>query len=129
MVDKTALSDLTVLVIEDEFLIAADMQRIVEDAGASCVLLAGSRATAREHINGDRRIDIAILDLKLGEEDGLPLAQDLRDRRIPFVIATGMDPIAGPRDVAILQKPFGDDQVVEALLKARAWQNDRNSPR
>ncbi len=113
------LSGLTVLIIEDEFLIAADVQRIVEDAGATHVLLASSTATARGFLGADRPIDIAILDLKLGSEDGFPLADDLRKRRIPFVVATGLDKGADLRDVVVVQKPYDDRQVLEALLAAR----------
>jgi DNA-binding response OmpR family regulator len=122
MVDETALSGLTVLIIEDEFLIAADVQRIVEDAGAARTLLAGTTAAVRGFLAGELPIDIAILDLKLGAEDGLPLAQELRAARIPFVIVTGMDETDGLPDVVVVQKPFGDGQVVEALVKARSCQ-------
>lgn len=115
-----ALSGLTVLIIEDEFLIAADVQRIVEDAGATGVLLASSTAAARRFLNGDQPIDLGILDLKLGGEDGSPLAQEFRDRRIPFVVATGLDiSLDCLSDILVIQKPYDDREVVEALLRAR----------
>jgi DNA-binding response OmpR family regulator len=115
-----ALSGLTVLIIEDEFLIAADVQRIVEDAGAARVLLASSTAAARGFLTGNRPIDLGILDLKLGSEDGLPLAQEFRDRRIPFVVATGLDRrMDCLSDLLVIQKPYNDREVVGALLKAQ----------
>ena len=118
--NDAALSGLTVLIIEDEFLIAADVQRVVEDAGATAVLLAGSTAAAREIFDsGQHRIDIGILDLKLGGEDGLPLAREFRDRGIPFVVATGLDRNIDLPDVVVVQKPYNDRDVVEALLQAR----------
>lgn len=106
------------LIIEDEFLIAADVQRIVEDAGAAAVLLASSTAAARARLAEEQAIDIGILDLKLGSEDGLPLAQDLRDRGIPFVVATGLDRAIDLPGVAVVQKPYNDREVVEALVQA-----------
>ncbi len=117
--NDTVLSGLTVLIIEDEFLIAADVQRIVEEAGASQVLLASSLATARRFLADGLPIDIAILDLKLGSEDGLPLAQEFRSREIPFVVATGFDGRFGLADLVVVHKPYNDGEVVEALLKAR----------
>lgn len=112
------LSGLTVLIIEDEFLIAADVQRIVEDAGAVRVLLASSTAAARAFLDGNSPIDIGILDLMLGGEDGFPLAQKFRDRQIPFVVATGLDRSLDLPDVVVVQKPYDDRAVIEALLKA-----------
>ncbi len=116
--DDLTLPSLTVLIIEDEFLIAADVERIVQDAGAAGVLLASSVATARAFLDGGRPIDLAILDLKLGGEDGLPLAQELRDRRIPFVVATGLDSNAALPDAIVVHKPYNDRDVVQALVKA-----------
>lgn len=118
-INDTALSGLTVLIIEDEFLIAADVQRIVEDAGAGRVLLAGSTTVARRFLDGDQSIDIGILDLRLGSEDGLPLVQEFRDRGIPFVVATGLDTSLTLPDVVVVEKPYDDRQVVDALIQAR----------
>jgi CheY-like chemotaxis protein len=116
---KTALSGLTVLVIEDEFLIAADVQRIVEDAGAGTVLLASSAAAVRALLDGSQPIDIALLDLRLGSEDGAPLAHELRARAIPFVVATGLDLAIDLPDVIVVRKPYADSEVVQALVSAR----------
>ena len=113
-----ALSGLTVLIVEDEFLIAADAQRIVEDAGATRVLLASSTAAARGFLNDSHSIDVGILDLKLGSEDGLPLAQEFHYRRIPFVVATGFSGDFDQSVGAVVQKPYNDREVVEALMKA-----------
>ncbi len=115
-----ALSGLTVLIVEDEFLIAADVQRIVEDAGATEVLLASSTAAARTFLDGNRPIDIAILDLKLGGEDGFPLAQEFRDRGIPFVVATGLEQGVDLAGIVVIQKPYDDRQVLDALVAARS---------
>jgi CheY-like chemotaxis protein len=114
-----ALDGLTVLVIEDEYLIASDVQRMVEDAGAAQVLLAGSTATALACLADPHQIDVCILDLKLGDEDGRPLAQELLTRGIPFVVATGMGIEADLPGVPIVHKPYTDTQVVDALRRAR----------
>ncbi len=118
-INETALSGLTVLIIEDEFLIAADVQRIVEDAGAAAVLLASSAAAVRAFLDGDRPIDIALLDLKLGSEDGAPLAHEMRSRGIPFVVATALDVAIDLPDVIVVRKPYADNEVIQALVRAR----------
>ena len=118
--NDAVLSGVTVLIIEDEFLIAADLQRIVEGAGAGPVLLASSTAAAHGFLDGDRPIDLGILDLKLGSEDGIPLARELRDRGIPFIVVTGLDHTIDFPDVDVVQKPYADREIAEALVKARA---------
>jgi DNA-binding response OmpR family regulator len=115
-----ALSGLTVLIIEDEFLIAADVQHIVEVAGAGRTLLASSTAGAHRFLDGDESVDICILDLKLGSEDGFPLAHELRNRGIPFVVATGLEGNLDLADTVIVQKPYDARAVVEALVAALA---------
>ena len=121
IVRNDVLTGLTVLIVEDEYLIATDLQRVVEDAGAERVLLARSTASAVGFLHASHRIDACILDLKLGDEDGRPLAQELLKRGIPFVVATGMgvDVDLDLADLVMVQKPYSDAQVVEALNLAR----------
>ena len=118
-VPGATLAGLTVLVIEDEYLIASDVQRIAEDAGAEQVLLAGSTAAALACLADAPQIDVCILDLKLGDEDGRPLAQELLKRGIPFVVATGMGIDPDLPGVPIVHKPYTDTPVVDALRRAR----------
>ena len=80
------------LVLDDEFLIALDIQQILELAGAKHV---ASVATASETIALLRRepkFDLAVLDLKLGgsEDNSLGVASELARMGTPFVFLTGM---------------------------------------
>jgi CheY-like chemotaxis protein len=80
------------LVLDDEFLIALDIQQILELAGAKHV---ASVATASEAIALPRRepkFDLAVLDLKLGgsEDNSLGVASELARMGTPFVFLTGM---------------------------------------
>ena len=118
--ENAALSGLTVLIIEDEFLIAADVQHIVEEAGAAVALLASSISSARQLLAGEQPIDVCILDLKLGSEDGFPLAQEFRESGMPFVVATGLEGDLELPGVVVVQKPYDAAQVVDALLRALA---------
>jgi DNA-binding response OmpR family regulator len=84
-----------VLIVDDEFLIAAQLQSDLQDAGAQVIgpshTLQHALALAeREHLTA------AILDIQLGPDSVGPLAQRLTDRGIPFVFYTGQvhtDPI------------------------------------
>ncbi len=109
-----ALTGACVLIVEDEFLIAVDVQRIVEDAGAATVLLANSLSEARGHMARPAPIDVCILDLKLGAEDGMALVEQLQARNIPFVIASGLGG-KNVADIPLVPKPYRDESVIDAL--------------
>ena len=109
------LDGLTLLVVEDEFLIALDAQRILEEAGAGTVLLANSIADVRKLLADGPRIDAAVLDLKLGDEDASPLMEDFAHRKIPFLVTTGLDTASG--QIRILAKPYRDAEFIDAILE------------
>ena len=80
------------LLVEDEYLVAADLAYALERAGAEVVGPAGSVADALELVRdeGDR-LDGAVLDVNLGGERVFPVADALAERGVPFIFATGYD--------------------------------------
>src|SRR2546422_2248809 len=63
-----------VLVIEDEFLIALEVQRILEEAGAREVVLVARASEALTALGAAEPFDMAVLDLLLRDEAGGPVA-------------------------------------------------------
>ena len=63
---KTPLAGLRCLVLDDELLIALDIQQILEAAGAAQVLCAGNAADAMAALRGGQVFDLAVLDVILG---------------------------------------------------------------
>jgi DNA-binding NtrC family response regulator len=114
-----------VLVVEDEYFIAADLVRALRAAGGKAVGPAGSVAQARALLD-EHEVDGAILDLNLHGEMAFPLAKELHQRGLPCVIMSGYSPEALPPDlqqVPSLEKPVDYDRVVQSLgaqLTARA---------
>ena len=76
----------TVLLVEDDFIVAFDMQTALEEQGAR-VLGAASLDEARELLANDRPT-IAVLDVNLNGDYVFPLVDDLRSREVPFLFAT-----------------------------------------
>jgi len=66
-----------VLVVEDEYMIADDLARALEDRGADVIGPAGTIEDALELLDADRQIDGAVLDINLRGERALPLADAL----------------------------------------------------
>jgi PAS domain S-box-containing protein len=110
----------TIMVVEDEALVALSLHDFLSELGYSVVGPVG-RVTEALRILNQRPVDAAILDVNLAGEFVYPLAELLRTRNIPFVFATGysaesIDPRFG--DISVLQKPI-DRQTLEACFSRR----------
>lgn len=80
-----------ILIVEDEYLLAQDLQLELEHAGAVVVGPEASVAAALARIDEEAHIDAAILDVNLGGEWAFGVAETLRARQIPFVFASGYE--------------------------------------
>ena len=123
MLQPQALRGNRILVVEDEWPIAAFIRDTLENAGATVIGLAADCREACNVLDGTG-VDAAVLDLHLGGSSGHMLAHLLELRGIPYLFATGYAPeaIKAHPGVTILQKPFpGEDLVwaVSTLLDGR----------
>jgi CheY-like chemotaxis protein len=111
-----------VLLVEDNYIIALDLAELVREAGAEPV---GPVATVRDALAAleAERVEAAILDINLGEENALGLAPVLRGRAIPFAFATGYSPddVLPPEqaDAPVLAKPYSAAEVRAILDRLR----------
>jgi CheY-like chemotaxis protein len=117
---RTLMSGRSILVVEDEPLIAMMLEDFLETLGhkvhATCGDVEGAIAEAEKG-----GFDVAILDVNLNGETAWPIAKALRDKHIPFVIATGghvEPPPAEFANVPIIEKPYTVDRVTPALEAA-----------
>jgi DNA-binding response OmpR family regulator len=107
---------MSILVVEDEYLIALEAQRMIEDAGAKQVILANSIGDVRKLLADGPPIDAVVLDLKLGEEDASPLIAEFAGRNIPLLVTTGFD-VAAPDGIVCLTKPYREAELVDAISR------------
>jgi CheY-like chemotaxis protein len=82
------LAGLRVLIVEDEFLLAMELETLVEGGGCTTVGPASSVGQALALINGEQP-DIALLDVNLKGERATPVAAALQARGVPYVLITG----------------------------------------
>jgi DNA-binding response OmpR family regulator len=115
--DTLPLDGLRILILEDEFLIAMDVEQLCRDHGAVDVLISRT-LDGVEHLPDDA-FDAAILDMKLGVTSTLGFARGLFESGVPFVFATGY---ADPGEtsvrfpgVPVVTKPYLGTDLVEAL--------------
>lgn len=112
------LRDKTILVVEDEPLIAAYVADLLADLGCKSVIAAYDVKTAAEELN-NARPDLALLDLQLAGEMTYGVAEMLVKKSVPFIFATGHDAASLEKEWASFQclwKPYS----VEALSAAIA---------
>ena len=110
------LEGMRILIAEDEYLLADDLTRYFESAGAVVLGPAPTIESARQFLP---QAQAAILDVNLSGEFVFPLADELTERGVPFVFFTGYDEVALPerfRFVGSLTKPSGWSRIVDALL-------------
>lgn len=105
-----------VLVVEDEYYIAADLRQILDDEGAVVVGPAGCLEDGVALAVAP--LDAALLDVNLHGVSSFALADRLDTAAVPYMFLTGYDAWAIPerfRAIPRLTKPFVMDSVVDAV--------------
>ena len=107
-----------ILLVEDEFLVARSVCRLLKYWRATVVGPAATIAQALELFAKGERIDFALVDINLRGVTAFPVADALVARGVRFVFMTGHERSMIPecyRGVAVLQKPFNSDALAKAL--------------
>lgn len=106
-----------VLVVEDEALLAMDVQLLLEDSGFEVL---GPAASVEESLGylGCQAIDAAVLDLNLHRERSDAVADCLDSLGVPFLYLTGHRRETLPqrhRQRTLVEKPLHHRRLVESL--------------
>ncbi len=115
----SALRGRRILVVEDEYMMADDLQYDLEKAGAQVIGPVPSVADALRLLATEEAVDGAILDVNLRGEKAYPVADVLRERGIRFVLATGYEQWALPeayKGVPRCEKPVDLRQLARTLF-------------
>lgn len=113
-----ALAGRTILVIEDEYVVAMDLKAELASAGATIIGPVASLAKAMDLIEATSTIDAAILDINLGGQMAFEAADLLRKRAVPFILSTGYDQSLIPTrfdDVLRYEKPVSSEMLCGRL--------------
>ena len=113
-----------VLVVEDEFLIAMDLELLLQRHGWRVLGPAATVAEALRLLRGETP-DVALLDVNLRGEPVTPVAEELRARGVPFVLASaydhhGLAAVTALAGVPNLGKPTDERRLLAALAQAVA---------
>ncbi|MGN6465442.1 MAG: response regulator [Rhizobiaceae bacterium] len=115
------LAGFKILILEDEYLIAMDVEQLCRDHGAEGAILVHDlddveQATAEQHF------DVAVIDLVLNGRSTLDFARKLLQRNVPFVFATGYDGgesrFAEFSGIPVVGKPYSAETLINAIADA-----------
>jgi CheY-like chemotaxis protein len=113
-----------VLLVEDEFLIAMDVEQLCRDHGAQEVRVVASHTELHPELLAGSRFDVAILDVKVQGKWTMDFARLLVKREIPFIFATGYSDVetffSDFPGAPVVSKPYTGVEVMEALSAAMA---------
>jgi CheY-like chemotaxis protein len=114
---QTSLSGL-VLVVEDNFLIALDVEDILIALGATRVVVASNVTEALRMIELETP-SFAMLDIHLGSEVSWPIATRLRSLGVHHIFASGfghgIDYPIEHRSTAVITKPYTSVSIAQAF--------------
>ncbi|WP_210526690.1 response regulator [Rubellimicrobium arenae] len=108
-----------ILVVEDEFLIAMELEAVLEESGFR-VLGPAATVQAALQLLDQQRPHAAVLDMNLRNETVVPVARVLRRMAVPFAIASAYGAASWPRDEALdgapsLGKPTSTATLIAAM--------------
>jgi CheY-like chemotaxis protein len=121
---KPSLTGKRGLALDDEFLIALDIQQILETAGAASVTCVGNAEDALAALGSGVKFDFAVLDVILSgaTPTSMPVAKALTKQKTPFIFLTGMRGEDAHTknfpEAPVLEKPYEASLLLDALRRA-----------
>lgn len=117
-----SLSGKRILIVEDEFFLALELEDYLRAAGADTVGPCSDLASA---VAASRRepVDLAVLDVNLNGTMVYPLADELLARGLPFVFVTGYSAANLPerfRESPLVTKPYDPAALVRIVTAVAA---------
>ena len=108
------LTGRSILIVEDEPLIALDLQSAFENAGAH--VITASKLREALSLIGTDGLSAAVLDHALGDGDSSQLCERLQERGIPFVIYSGFSEAVGAcQHAPHVSKPASSEVLVTTV--------------
>lgn len=111
-----------ILIVEDEYFVADEVRRKLDEAGALVIGPAPSVDIGLALL-AQNNVDAAILDIRLEGETVFPIAERLQDAGLPFVFATAYGAADIPKrytGYVLCEKPSDLAEIADALFGPKA---------
>jgi len=117
-IDPGLIGRKSVLLVEDSLIIALDAEDILDRFGAA--VTTASTTEAAHDLLDSGNIDLAILDINLGDQTSFGIADRLKELGIPFFFASGYGEQANlpmeHRSATVVQKPYTTHNLAKAVM-------------
>ena len=117
--NTSPISGRRVLVVEDDYFIAENLRRGLEERGTVVLGPVPTVGQAQHLLASAEQIDGAVLDINLGQEMIFAVAGELLSRGVPLVFVTGYDRGSIPArysHVTLCEKPVELETAIRALF-------------
>ncbi|WP_170976505.1 hypothetical protein [Rhizobium sp. FKL33] len=115
---RLPLAGASILLVEDDYFVAAEAEAQLRDGGADVLGPSASVVFALALLEGRPSPSAALRDIRLDDETVFPLAEALADRGVPYVFITGYGADEIPvseRERPVFHKPACWNAVIAAL--------------
>lgn len=110
---NSTLAGATILVVEDEPMIALDLEQMLKSAGAVVRIAAGVQEALA--LIGAESFSAAVVDHGLRNEKSRAIYTELDKHGVPFVVYTGYDEVTGRPGTPLIRKPADPGTLIDAL--------------
>jgi len=113
------LTGRNILIVEDEYYLADDIEQAFRRLGADIVGPVGDVHDALSILSAGDVINGAVLDINVRDEMIFPVAQELRARQVPFVFTSGYDRVISSEfaNVPLWEKPINVGAMARELAE------------
>ena len=121
MPDNKQLDGCRVLIVEDEYFLANDLEQALKARGAIVVGPIAELGEAYDQAVRDH-FDLAVIGIDLRGEKTYPIADELMRHGVPFIFFTGYERKIIPErfaGVRLCQKPFNTSELIDELERLR----------
>jgi len=125
----------SVFIVEDEIIVAKDMERLLKNAGYAVAGIASTYLKAKDRLQACRP-DLILCDINLnGDKDGLDLMTEIQAvTPVPFIFITAYTDLPTLQRAKelhpenYLTKPFSESQLLTSIQLALAKQLEQGPP-
>jgi len=115
---ETVFSGKRIMIVEDEILLALDLELMLKDEGVEVLGPVGNIAQALDLLS-HHSPDAVILDMNLGGKSSAPIVAELMQGDIPFVVTSGYSEtyadIPAASEVPFVRKPYVMPELLGVL--------------
>ena len=115
-VSEFSLACVSALIVEDENLVAMDVENLLREFGAARVWSTGRLSEARRILSANAGISIVLLDLKLQDGCGEALLGELALANVPVIVTTGYANFASAL-APVIYKPYSTQNLLDNILE------------